>query len=1041
MTPVKTIRHILMELRKICQHPYLSQPELELYDIPEEEQHKQLIEASGKLRFLKLLLPKLKERGHRVLLFSQFKIALDRIEDFLYGENVKFLRLDGDVQQAQRQKSMDLFNAPNSDYDVFLLTTRAGGVGINLASADTVILYDPDFNPHQDLQAIARSHRYGQKHKVLVFKLMVKGSVEENIINKGKKKMVLDHLVVQQMGKESEEGDVDDLLLRGAEAVYSNDGVINAADIVYNSKNVDELIDKVEADAAEEARRLDERNKAIEEGTLDPNQNKTNQQFGFAKIWEADQNQLLNIAEEENEVDDEDRRAVNWESIIDQMEKEKQEKLQKMMNTTTKHKRKAATIANASTTANDNTIEQWYFSGSDENDVNDSPDKKKKKKYKGKRKSILKNSDSSESEYNDTLQPEHNDHTDEDEHENETSDVNIPEELRNLGVGIPGIPQPKRPKNNIRVSDPQLQHQPPPLAPYINILSIPGPSNHPLSLAFSSTPQNNLNNPISQGPLIPVAGPSTIAAGPSQIPNDYTRSNVDHQRSTNPNSTSSLDTFTNGVPQSQSLSVFPTSNNKQHRQQQQQQHHRQRNGREMPEEAVLAKSRDILKLLYYILEQFENEKNRRRWSFIILPELPYEQRLDRYKILAEEVDQNLKRLGQPKYFSLPETINTLIPFFKSNAEFFIPNDDNDDLKPPPIPSTVSVPLSQSKPNTISNPSIPAPRIRRRSQSPQKKSSEKSSTINTLQDDINRNVGDLNRQQQQTNGHDPSTSSFRSIQPTKSSEDLFDSLMNDQPPTCPFCSSTGHELKNCNNLTSTEDINTIKKAILASDEPESEKIFALKNIEKTQSWLIKAGKIPDIPSSSNSHSPVITLNNGITPTNSINLSQSTNGNSSTPRRNGSGHLRPTPNAGGSISNSKNIDEEREIIEIVDSAPPSPRLAPASTSRVPTHTEPRIQSPRLLHPQPLHPRDHLQTRSAPDLISTAEPQPKSICAFCENPSCILPIRNCVEQKGGRKALKLKIRQCEERIQAGNSSSATRNIQFALYEVYKNWPREKR
>ncbi|KAI9634683.1 P-loop containing nucleoside triphosphate hydrolase protein, partial [Dioszegia hungarica] len=80
---------------------------------------------------------------------------------------------------------------------VFLLTTRAGGVGINLFTADTVIIYDPDFNPHQDLQAIARAHRYGQQKPVLVFKLMVKDSVEEQIFFKGKKKMVLEHLVVQ----------------------------------------------------------------------------------------------------------------------------------------------------------------------------------------------------------------------------------------------------------------------------------------------------------------------------------------------------------------------------------------------------------------------------------------------------------------------------------------------------------------------------------------------------------------------------------------------------------------------------------------------------------------------------------------------------------------------------------------------------------------------------------------------------------------------------------------------------------------------------
>lgn len=73
---------------------------------------------------------------------------------------------------------MDAFNKPGSDIPLYLLSTRAGGVGINLWSADTVIIFDPDFNPHQDLQAIARAHRMGQKRKVLVFKLMTKGAAE-----------------------------------------------------------------------------------------------------------------------------------------------------------------------------------------------------------------------------------------------------------------------------------------------------------------------------------------------------------------------------------------------------------------------------------------------------------------------------------------------------------------------------------------------------------------------------------------------------------------------------------------------------------------------------------------------------------------------------------------------------------------------------------------------------------------------------------------------------------------------------------------------
>ncbi|WVQ83050.1 hypothetical protein IAT38_005188 [Cryptococcus sp. DSM 104549] len=322
----KTVKNILAELRKVCQHPYLSAPDLEPLDVSEEERHRQLVSLSGKLHFLKLLLPKLKERGHRVLLFSQFKMSLDRVQDFLWGEGIKFLRLDGSTPAAKRQQYMDMYNAPNSEYDVFLLTTRAGGVGINLATADTVIIHDPDFNPHQDLQAIARAHRFGQKKRVLVFKLMVKGSVEENIMNSGKKKMVLDHVVVQQMGsKDTDESVLEsDVFLQGIQSVYSTQSGINGPDITYNSKNVDELIDKVEADAEAEAKAMEERDEAIARGEVEPA--KQGAQFGFAKIWEADQNALREAEEAAEAAAAQQEAEADWESIMGTIQKEKEER-------------------------------------------------------------------------------------------------------------------------------------------------------------------------------------------------------------------------------------------------------------------------------------------------------------------------------------------------------------------------------------------------------------------------------------------------------------------------------------------------------------------------------------------------------------------------------------------------------------------------------------------------------------------------------------------------------------------------------------------
>ncbi|ODO05130.1 hypothetical protein L198_01818 [Cryptococcus wingfieldii CBS 7118] len=330
----KNVRNILMELRKVCQHPYLAEPELEVRDLPQEELHRNLVNSSGKLQFLKVLLPKLMAKGHRILLFSQFKISLDQIQDFLFGENILYLRLDGDTPQAIRQKNMDLFNAPNSPIGVFLLTTRAGGVGINLATADTaVILHDPDFNPHQDLQAIARAHRYGQTKKVLVFKLMIKGSVEGKyflhmtIIDKGKRKMVLDHLVVQQLGKEPDENDYEDLFVKNVAGMYGNGG-INIPDINYTSARVDELIEKVEADAEAEAQLMAEKHRKVDDGEIEAGVSKGGAQFAFAKIWEAEGDAIkedeITDKNDAGEIDAEDE--MDWESLMATIEKERVEK-------------------------------------------------------------------------------------------------------------------------------------------------------------------------------------------------------------------------------------------------------------------------------------------------------------------------------------------------------------------------------------------------------------------------------------------------------------------------------------------------------------------------------------------------------------------------------------------------------------------------------------------------------------------------------------------------------------------------------------------
>ncbi|KAJ7293407.1 SNF2 family DNA-dependent ATPase [Mycena rebaudengoi] len=278
------LNNVLMHLRKCLQHPYLYEESIEPRGLPQQETHEKLIDASAKLRFLKVLLPKLKSRGHRVLLFSQFVIALDIIQDFLQGEGLTFLRLDGGTKGSERQKGMDEFNRAGSDVFIYLLTTRAGGVGINLFTADTVIIFDPDFNPHQ---AIARAYRYGQKNTCLVFKLMVRGTdgTTERIVQVGKKKLVLDHLIVQKMDDDDDAGDnVQSILTYGAQALFEADA--DARDIIYTDADVDKLIDKTEQEAEPE--------KTTKEGVLS---------FAFAKIWAAEKDALEEVVEEEDQGD------------------------------------------------------------------------------------------------------------------------------------------------------------------------------------------------------------------------------------------------------------------------------------------------------------------------------------------------------------------------------------------------------------------------------------------------------------------------------------------------------------------------------------------------------------------------------------------------------------------------------------------------------------------------------------------------------------------------------------------------------------------
>uniref|UniRef100_A0A2P2MQR7 Uncharacterized protein n=1 Tax=Rhizophora mucronata TaxID=61149 RepID=A0A2P2MQR7_RHIMU len=191
----KRLLNIAMQLRKCCNHPYLFQG---AEPGPPYTTGDHLITNSGKMVLLDKLLPKLKERDSRVLIFSQMTRLLDILEDYLIFRGYQYCRIDGNTGGEDRDASIEAFNKPGSEKFVFLLSTRAGGLGINLATADVVILYDSDWNPQVDLQAQDRAHRIGQKKEVQVFRFCTEYTIEEKVIERAYKKLALDALVIQQ---------------------------------------------------------------------------------------------------------------------------------------------------------------------------------------------------------------------------------------------------------------------------------------------------------------------------------------------------------------------------------------------------------------------------------------------------------------------------------------------------------------------------------------------------------------------------------------------------------------------------------------------------------------------------------------------------------------------------------------------------------------------------------------------------------------------------------------------------------------------------
>jgi len=197
----RKLMNLLMQLRKVCNHPYqIQHAEPEPYITGDH-----LISASGKFIVLEKLIKELViKQKKKILIFSGFTRMLDLVEEFLAirggdGSQFRVARLDGGTQRARRNLSIRLFNDMESDTQVMLISTRAGGLGINLTSATEVVFLDQDWNPQITLQAEARAHRIGQTKPVTIYKLVSQGTVEEQMMGRIQKKLYLSAKVTEAM--------------------------------------------------------------------------------------------------------------------------------------------------------------------------------------------------------------------------------------------------------------------------------------------------------------------------------------------------------------------------------------------------------------------------------------------------------------------------------------------------------------------------------------------------------------------------------------------------------------------------------------------------------------------------------------------------------------------------------------------------------------------------------------------------------------------------------------------------------------------------
>ncbi len=251
-----SLMNVMMELRKCCNHPFLIRgAEDKLLGEAAEQMrkndpnappdqvkvfHDQLVKSSGKMVLINKLLPKLFANGHKVLIFSQMVRVLDLLEELLKMMRYKYERLDGSTRSSSRGAAVDRFVRKSCQRFVMLLSTRAGGLGLNLTAADIVIIYDSDWNPQNDLQAMARAHRIGQTKAVRVYRLLTAKTYEMHMFHSASMKLGLEQAVLSQQRDQGEEGaegkksksksereaqakKIDQLLKKGAYDVFRDD--------------------------------------------------------------------------------------------------------------------------------------------------------------------------------------------------------------------------------------------------------------------------------------------------------------------------------------------------------------------------------------------------------------------------------------------------------------------------------------------------------------------------------------------------------------------------------------------------------------------------------------------------------------------------------------------------------------------------------------------------------------------------------------------------------------------------------------------------